>query len=155
MATLTLLGHSNRVSHASGLEREGIITVYGHSKVNFVRAPLAPGDHTLRVVTFGGDVKLRLPESVGIEIHGTTVYSEVKIETLATGKEEEPTANWTSNNFEHAMVRVRIYTLALFGGIEILRVPDGAEDAAPYTEAMWTDHERSYEGETRRLHNDP
>ncbi|MEM8533730.1 MAG: LiaF domain-containing protein [Chloroflexota bacterium] len=155
MRTWTFLSSSKHISQAHRFEHEQIITVYGHTKVNFLQAPLAHGDHILRVLIFGGDVMLQMPDHVGIEIAGTLVYSEVHIETLATGTEEHSGARWTSENFAQARVRVRIELFGMFGGVEILRVPDIVHGATPTLladDAFSTPSPSSYEGETARLH---
>jgi predicted membrane protein len=152
MTTWTILSSSKRISRTRRFEHEHIVTVYGYSKVHFLQAPLEHGDHTLHVVTFGGDVTLQLPDQVGIEIAGTFPYSEVNIETLALGKEENTGACWTSENFEQAHVRVRIQIFGMFGGIEILRVPN----ATPIllTDDAFSPPNCSYEGQTARLNRD-
>jgi predicted membrane protein len=158
MATFTLFGDIKRISRATRMESEGVTTVFGDVKIDFTRAPLEPGDHNFSLFTVFGDVKLRFPEHIGVEIEGFTLFSDVEVETTATGEEEQPGSNWTSDNYTQAQVRVRIQTFALFGDIEIVRVavPLNAQvGATQLIDAnVYAGPEHGYEGETSRLRRD-
>lgn len=154
MTTFTIFGDIKRNSRVQRLEEEGITTVFGDVKLDFTKAPLAPGDHSMRVLTVFGDVVLRFADDVGVEIDGLTVFSDVEVEHLASGEDEQPGGSWTSDNFASASVRVHVNLVAVFGDIEIVRVP---VPTAAYAEARQLSDERemnvdqSYEGETVRL----
>jgi hypothetical protein len=60
----------------------------------------------MRILTLFGDIKLRLPEQIGLRIDAITLFSAVEVETLSRNTEEKPGGNWISENFDQAPVRV-------------------------------------------------
>ncbi|MBC8161162.1 MAG: hypothetical protein H7Z42_08070 [Roseiflexaceae bacterium] len=88
MPTFTLFGDIKRFARSARLEEESVTTVFGDVKLDFTRRPLDPGEQQMRIFSIFGDVRLRMPEAVGIEIDGFTLFGEVEVENLRTGDDE-------------------------------------------------------------------
>lgn len=154
MTTFTVFGDIKRKSRAQRLEEEGITTVFGDVKLDLTKAPLVSGDHMLRILTLFGDIELRFADDVGVEIDGPTIFSDVEVEDLGSGDEEQPGGNWTSENFATAPVRVHINLAAVFGDVKIMRVPMPAAppaEARQFSDQRGMNFDQSYEGATVRL----
>lgn len=154
MTTFTLFGDIKRISRVQRLEEEGVTTVFGDIKLDFTKAPLAPGDHTMRILTLFGDVEMRFSDDVGVEIDGFTLFSDVEVEHLASGVDEQPGGSWTSENFANAPVRVRIDLAGVFGDIEIIRVPmqaSGSAEARQLLDEREMNFDQPADGATVRL----
>lgn len=158
MATFTLFGDIKRIVRTPNLADEGVTAIFGDVKLDLTRTSLAPGYHTLRLITIFGDVKLRVPEHIGLEIDAATVFSDVEVETPSSGDEENPGTHWVSGNFEQAAVQVCIQVYSVFGDVDILRMPVAlnANSAAmaqlPNVTRSGPENLSAYEGETINLH---
>ncbi len=108
MATFSLFNAMKRVVRSARLETESITTIFGDVKLDLTQTALERGEHTLRILTLFGNIKLRLPEQIGLQIDAITLLSAVEVETLARNTEEQPGGNWTSENFDRAPVRVHL-----------------------------------------------
>ncbi len=152
----SIFGDIKRIVRSPRLETEGVTTIFGDVKLDLTKAPLEPGDHTLRLITIFGDVKLRVPEHVGLDIDAMHLFGEVEVETLSSDEEEKPGASWQSENFQRARVRVHVQLMSLFGDLDVTRVPS-ADEPAPDVPQLAADHEwrpTSYEGETSKLYRE-
>lgn len=156
MATFTVFGDIKRISRAARLEGEGITTIFGDVTVDYTRTPLEPGDHQLGLVTMFGDVKLRFPEYVGIEIDGFSLFSDIEVEQRSNGEEELTGTSYLSENYDTAAVRVRLNVFAMFGDLEIVRVPVAppTSGAPALTSSAQVDTSAAYEGQTYKLGRD-
>lgn len=157
MPIFTVFGDIKRVSRSPRLEGEGVTTVFGDVTVDFTRQPLEPGEHQLSIATIFGDIKLRFPENAGIEIDGFSVFSDIEVEHRSRGEEELTGASYLSENYESAAVRVRLNVFALFGDIEVMRVPAPQSPAVAGAVPALTvepvfDRAAPYEGQTHKLH---
>lgn len=155
--TFTLFGDIKRIVRAQRLETESVTTIFGDVKLDLTKAELAPGDHTLRLITAFGDIKLRLPEHIGVEVDAVILFGEVEVETLSSGEEEKPGASWVSENYSSADVRVRLHVLSLFGDIDVVRAPSAVEPApraAQLPDNNVFEPTVSYEGQTTKLPRD-
>jgi predicted membrane protein len=165
--SFSLFNDIKRKIYANQLQGDQTTAVFGDIKLDLTQSPLIPGDHRMQVQTVFGDVKIRVPEHVGIDIDVTTIFGEVEIENLSTGDDEKPGAGWTSPNYLNAEIRLNIRVLGIFGDIDIIRVPSphqphivegtrvddlqslpdkGGQSDFPF--------DRSFEGQTTRLPRD-
>lgn len=156
MATFTLFNDLKRIVRGARLESENITTIFGDVKLDLTQAPLEVGDHNMHVLTVFGDIKLRIPEHIGLAISARMLFSELEIESHASGEEERPGGSWQSENFERASVRVYLSIEGLFGDIDIVRVatPFVAAAALTDSEERYRDSVPGYEGATQRLPRD-
>ena len=156
MSIFSLFNDIKRINRKSRLEGENITTIFGSVKVDFTRTPLEPGDHYVRMMSVFDKVKLRVPEDVGVDIDGFTIFGDVEVENRATGDEEKGGSSYTTDNFETARVRIHLTAYAIFEDIEVIRVPVTQSTTAPRLETRTEQQEfdqldSAYEGETRRL----
>lgn len=156
MAIFSLFDDVKHTVRTQTLEPDSITTIYGDVLLDLTQAPLAAGDHTLRLGTFCGEITLRVSDQIGVALEGSTVYSEIKIEPRATGDQEHVGPIWISEHFDRADVRLRVKVWSVLGGIEIVRVP--SEAAGPYRLLPHADTTEplagtttAYEGATIRL----
>jgi predicted membrane protein len=118
---------------------------------------LEPGEHHLHILTLFGDIKLRLPEDVGLAVESSVLLADIEVETISRGDEEQPGSRWRSEGFEEAGVRVLLSIEGLFADIDIVHMPARASSqTASLVEsrdgsAQWPS---SYEGSTTRLTRD-
>ena len=153
--SFALFNDIKRIIRSPRLEEEGVTTLFGDVKLDLTKAPLLPGDHRLRLISLFGDIKLRVPEHIGIDIDAAILFGELEVETLATDEEEQPGASWQSDNFGQASVRIHIQVQSLFGDIEVVRVPSMTEPPLALREASSApERTTSYEGETSKLYRD-
>jgi predicted membrane protein len=163
MATFSLFGDIKRINRAARIDGEELISVFGDVKIDFTQAPLEPGEQLLNIVVLFGDVKLRFPDHVGIEISGFSVFGDIELEDLRTGTEETPGAGYRSANYEQATQRVHIKLAGVFGDLELVLVPmqldptshGQAEQRAYLPAATVGTVITAYEGETSRLEGVP
>ncbi|MEM8533887.1 MAG: cell wall-active antibiotics response protein [Chloroflexota bacterium] len=156
MSVFSLFNDIKRINRKGRLEGENITTIFGSVKVDFTRTPLEPGDHYVRLMSVFDKVKVRVPEDVGVDIDGFTIFGDVEVEHQGTGEEEKGGSNYTTDNFETARVRIHLTAHAIFEDIEVIRMPINQSTAVPRletrTEEQEFDHvDTPYEGETRRL----
>lgn len=144
MGNFALFNDIKRVVRGSRLEDESIKTVFGDVKLDLTQAPLAAGDHDLHLLTLFGDIKIRIPEHVGLSINARMLFSDFEVETRSSGVDEKPGNSWQSEHFDQASVRVHLSLEGLFGDIEVVRVPvEGVPSPSSDTSG--------YEGATQRL----
>ena len=139
MTLISFLSDARRTGGAPRLDNERLLTLLGEIRADYTHAPLAPGDHTIHVVTLLGDVTIQLPASVGLEIVPVEVCGGVTIKNMGSGVEETCGGGCRTAGFEAAVVRVRVHATALFGDVELVRVP-------PTGRLAWPAGERSSHG---------
>ncbi|NCC35385.1 MAG: hypothetical protein EOM24_25740 [Chloroflexia bacterium] len=139
MARLTIFHDINRTHRSGRFEEEDISTIFGDVRLNLVRKPAEYGEHTMRVLTVFGDVQLRLAEDVGLKIDGFALFGDVEVETLSSDDRASGGADYISENYDTAPVRLNLNVTTIFGDLEIIRLPVGSEGPA------------QYEGQTTRL----
>jgi predicted membrane protein len=159
MATFSLFGDIKRINRSARIDGEELISVFGDVKIDFTQAPLEPGEQLLNIIVLFGDVKLRFPDHVGIEISGFSVFGDIELEDLRAGSEETPGAGYRSANYEQAAQRVHIKVAGVFGDLKLVLVPMQLDPAAHslaeqrgYLPAASVGTViTAYEGETSRL----
>ena len=155
MAAFSLFGDIKRINRAARIDGEELISVFGDVKIDFTQAPLEQGEQFINIVALFGDVKLRFPDHVGIEISGFTVFGDIELEDLRAGSEETPGAGYRSANYEHAAQRVHIKLAGVFGDLKLVLVPmrlDPAIEQRSFLPAAAVGTViTAYEGETSRL----
>lgn len=152
MANFTLFNDIKRIVRSPRLEPENTTTIFGDVKLDLTQTKLEPGDHTMRLLTVFGDVKLRIPEWMGLQVDASTVFSELEIETVSQNIEEKPGGNWISENFDHAPVKLYLSVQGIFGDIDIVRMPVAAPgQPAQIGETIVYDELPRYEGQTHKL----
>lgn len=152
MGTLTIFNDIKRIVRGTRLEPESIKTIFGDVKLDLTQAPLEVGEHSMHVLTIFGDIKLRIPEHVGLAISARTLFSELEVESRASGEEEKPGDSWQSPGFERARVRLYLNIEGLFGDIDVVRVATpGAPAQLPDSYEGYADEPLGYEGATQRL----
>jgi len=122
MPVFTIFGDIKRINRATRLDSESITTLFGDVRYDFTRTSLEPGDHRVRIFTAFGDIKLRLPEGVGLSIDGFALFSDVEVETERSGEEEMTGTSYESENFASAPIRLHLTVFGLFGDLELKRV---------------------------------
>lgn len=130
MASFSLFGDIKRINRSGRIDGEELISVFGDVKMDFTQAPLEPGEQLINIVVLFGDVKLRFPDHVGIEISGFSVFGDIELEDLRTGSEETPGANYRSANYDQAAQRVHIKLAGVFGDLKLVLVPMQLDPAA-------------------------
>ena len=162
MSIFSLFNDIKRINRKGRLEGENITTIFGSVKMDFTHTPLEPGDHYVRMMSVFDKVKVRVPEDVGIDIDGFTIFGDVEVEHQGTGQEEKGGSSYTTDNFETARVRIHLTAHAIFEDIEVIRVPMRQSTVIPRLETRTEQQEfdelaapheldAPYEGETRRL----
>jgi predicted membrane protein len=155
MGTFTLFNDIKRIVRSARLESEGVKTIFGDVKLDLTQAPLEVGEHSMHLLTVFGDIKLRIPEHVGLAINARTLFSELEIESRSSGEEEKPGGAWQSEGFERARVRLYLSIEGLFGDIDIVRVAtQGAPVQLRDAYEVYADEPLGYEGATQRLPRD-
>ncbi len=120
MAIFTVFNNITRIALGARLEAEHIATIFGDVRLDLTQMQLEPGDHTVRILALFGDIKLSLPEQIGLRIDATTLCSDAEAVTRAAWRLG---GNWISDNFDRAPVRMRVFMQGLLGDIDILRLP--------------------------------
>ncbi|NOK61480.1 MAG: hypothetical protein GFH27_549311n113 [Chloroflexi bacterium AL-W] len=156
MSIFSLFNDIKRINRKSRLEGENITTIFGSVKVDFTKTPLEPGDHYVRIMSVFDKVKVRVPEDVGVDIDGFTIFGDVEVEHQTTGEEEKGGSSYTTGNFETARVRIYLTAYAIFEDIEVIRVPVTQSTAIPRLETPSEQPEfhpldPPYVDETRKL----
>ena len=154
MASFSLFNDIKRIIRSSQLELEGATTIFGNAKLDLTQAPLAAGEHTLNIFSVFGNIKLRVPDHIGLDIDATTIFGELEVETITTGEEEKPGGSWVSENYHHAPIRLTIRAQSIFGDVDVMRVPV-ASKPAPVARLTTTntplEYSEAYEGQTINL----
>lgn len=130
MARFSIFNDIKRISRTTRFDDDDIFTIFGDVKVDFTRKPIEPGDHHLNVTTLFGDVQFRFPEHLGLKIDGFSLFGDVEVENLRTGETEQGGADYISENYASADIRVQIHITTIFGDFEILRLPLAPESLA-------------------------
>lgn len=141
MTLISFLSDARRSSAAPRLDNERMLTLLGEIRADYTRAPLAPGDHTIRVVTLLGDVTIQFPASVGLEIVPVELFGGVTVKDMGSGAEKTCDGGCRTAGFESAAVRVRVHVTALFGDVELVRVPPTGRLTWPGVERRLRIHE--------------
>ena len=155
MAGFSLFGDLKLINRLARLQNETFTTVFGDMKIDFSRQALEPGDHTVRVFTVFGDVKLRIPETVGISLDGMTIFGETEIENHINGEDEKVGNVYHSENLATAPVRIHLRVSSIFGDTDVIRVASrhSTNDQSSQTRQIGETFSTGeyYEGETRRI----
>jgi len=91
------------------VENKEIWNVIGDTEIDLSLAQIPQGETTLRVMGFVGDVKVRVPESVGLSVNGTgfivdgNLFGDKNTGILAP-------VEYTSENYHTAGQRLRLET---------------------------------------------
>lgn len=144
MGNFTIFSDIKRIARGPRLEEESTKAIFGDVKLDLTKAALQAGDHDMHLLTLFGDMKVRIPEHIGLSINARTLFSDFEVETRSSGLDEKPGANWQSENFAQASVRLHLSVEGLFGDIDVVRIP---VDPVP----ALTQDPAGYEGATRRL----
>lgn len=158
MSTFTIFGDIKRYAQSSQLENESASAIFGNVKLDCTRRPIDPGEHRFRLFSVFGNVKLRIPAEVGLEIDGFALFGDIEVENVVSGEEEETGTSYTSENFSTAPARVRVSAFSLFGDVRVVRVPvttGGASVGFTSARQIEQNSDRvapsTYEGDTARL----
>jgi predicted membrane protein len=123
MALISYFGDARRTAGGSQLEDRHVLALLGEIRADYTQAPLAPGEHTLTVVATVGDVTIHLPSDVALAVEPLAMLGGVTVKDLASGADTPCCVPRRTPGYEAAQVRMRVRALALFGDVELIRVP--------------------------------
>lgn len=102
-----IFGGGDRIVSSQSFKGGRMTAIFGGSKIDFSRAIMAPGDHSLEVTYIFGGSKLIVPESWNVKLEVTSVFggfSDKRVRSIiVSGKDS----------------RLRITGVCLFGGGEL------------------------------------
>jgi lia operon protein LiaF len=92
----------------------------GNSRLDFTDASFPNGEATIRIIGFVADVKVILPEDVGLFIESSAIVSELK---GITNKEERlfNTLEYATPEYQSASKKVKLQTVAFVSTIKLKR----------------------------------
>ncbi len=93
----------------------------GDVRLDMSEAEIPPGETELRVWHFVGDVRLHVPEGVGVSVSSTAVVTDVRF----FGKKREgilSPVRMTSDDYESAERTIRLEVTSLVGDVRVSRV---------------------------------
>jgi predicted membrane protein len=106
LGNVHLIGEQRREGRWSVVD-EDIWTFVSDIHLDLSLASLPPGETTLRIYGFVGDVDLLIPREVGVAISSNAFYTEGKV--LGESSEKFLSGlNYTSPNYNHAERRLRL-----------------------------------------------
>ena len=87
-------------------------------ELDLIKADIPPGETHLRVLSFVGDLKVYVPEDVGVSVSATSFVSTVKMD----GAQEESfimPLHWQTPNYKTAERQIRLETTCFVSDIKI------------------------------------
>ena len=95
-----------------------IWSIAGTSRLDFTDASFPSGDGVIKIFGFVTDVKITLPDDVGLQVNSSAIVSEMKDQQ---GKQERilNTLDYQSDNFESAEKRVTVQTLGFVTEVRV------------------------------------
>jgi len=112
-------GNTNQDSYEGFIDGLSITHFAGDVKFHLTEANFRDGDNKINMSSFVGDIKLRIPSSVGLKASGTTFLGDI----VFRDRKEDGLFNSckvTSTNFETAPRRLIIEASSFIGDIKIL-----------------------------------
>lgn len=92
--------------------------IVGTSRLDFTEASFPAGDAMIRIFGFVTDVKITLPEDVGLQVNSTAIVSEIK-DSKKKAERILNTLDYQSDNFSSAEKRVIIQTLGFVSEVRV------------------------------------
>lgn len=113
-----VFGDVKITASSSSFQGGHISTVFGDAVVDLSSIDISDGEKELTVHNVFGDIKIIPPKGVAFSIQGNAVAGDIKIlENKQSGL--FPKLDYTSQGFEDASKRLKIYASHVFGDIEI------------------------------------
>ncbi|HET89642.1 MAG TPA: hypothetical protein ENN99_02740 [Chloroflexi bacterium] len=125
-----LLGNVRRYG-AWPVADEAFYVGVGDVRLDLTKADVPPGETTLRVFVLIGDVRVNVPEEVGVAISSMGVVADIKALDRKGDYILTP-LDLTSDNYEAAERRVRLETWTFVGSLRVQHTPiSAAAEATP------------------------
>jgi lia operon protein LiaF len=90
----------------------------GSLKLDMSQAEIPPGESTFRVFSFLGDVRLVVPENVGVSVSSFSFITDARLLGEKFGGFIAP-VDWSTNGYEAAERKIRIERVAFLGNVRV------------------------------------
>ncbi len=91
----------------------------GSLKMDMSQAEIPPGETSYRVISFIGDVRLVVPENVGVSISSFSFITDARLLGERFGGFVSP-VEWSTDGYEEAEKKIRIERVSFLGSLRVL-----------------------------------
>ncbi|MBW1842179.1 MAG: cell wall-active antibiotics response protein [Deltaproteobacteria bacterium] len=118
IAMSNLFGDVKVSMHSGNFQGGHVSTIFGDVVVDLSAIDMSSGEAELTLHNVFGDIKIIPPTRVAYAVRGSAVAGDIKI----AGEAQSgffPKLDYTSQGFDHAAKRIKIYVSHVFGDIKI------------------------------------